>query len=333
MIKNRPISSPSLSLNFLGIMAAAFLPLAADAFGQSTNDDNANGSREEKAFSQPIESFTLASAFDESYSNEPNDSFSEENLESDTSFSLHSDEFAARSYGIGGPWRLNSADPNKPGQLSIRTEFNWTTGFDGGGGDDFRTNISINYGIAPWHQLIFEMPIEVGDGGSRGNGDFRLGWHWQLWKESEGWTPSFAIRNYIRVPSGYESSGVDYELRGLFSKSLTDRIRLHFGPYVEFVNGDNIENVRRVQYGASFGSDWRITDKLDLVVDYVYDSSDVRGFRDQHSLDLGVIYEIAPNHKVGVNGRAGLDGDGVNGDWGVGIFYSIAIDGLPSIGR
>jgi len=73
--------------------------------------------------------------------------------------------------------------------------------------------------------------------------------------------------------------------------------------------------------------------KLDLVVDYVHETSQTEGFRIQHSLDAGFIYEIAKGHKVGVNGRVGLDGDGVNGDWGSGVFYTIAMDGLPSLAR
>ena len=236
-----------------------------------------------------------------------------------------------RAYGIGGPWRLRSADAIKPGQLSIRNEMNWSTGYHDGD-DEARYGLTLDYGVAPMHHLTFELPADVGDGAVTGNGDFRVGWHWQLLKE-EDWKPAFALRNYIRVPTGYESHGVDYELRGLFSKSIADHVRLHFGPFLKVVGGDNIEDVRRFQWGAAIGSDWKVTDTLDLVIDYVHETSEVTGVRNQHSLDAGFIWEVAPHHKIGVNGRAGLDGDGVNGDWGAGVFYTIALDGLPSIGK
>ncbi len=242
------------------------------------------------------------------------------------------DYFAERAYGIGGPWRLRSADALKPGTLSIRNEFNWSTGYRSGD-DESNYALSIDYGIAPMHHLILETTsIDIGDGLGTGTGDVRFGWHWQLLKEDDC-LPSFALRNYIRVPTGYQSSGVDYELRGLFSKSVADHVRLHFAPFLKSVNGDNIEDVRYFQWGAAFGSDWKITDKLDLVVDYVHEASQTEGLRNQHSLDAGFIYEIAKGHKFGVNGRVGLDGDGVNGDWGAGVFYTIALDGLPSLAR
>ncbi len=246
---------------------------------------------------------------------------------------LHdADYFAERAYGIGGPWRLRSADALSPGTMSIRNEFNWGTGYRSGD-DEAAYAVSIDYGIAPMHHLTLETTaIDLGDGASTGNGDLRLGWHWQLLKEDD-WKPSFAIRNYIRIPTGHNSSGVDYELRGLFSKSIADHVRIHFAPFLKSVNGDNIEDVRYFQWGAALGSDWKINEKLDFVADYVHETSTTEGFRDQHSLDAGFIYEIAKGHKLGINGRVGLDGDGVNGDWGAGIFYTINFDGLPSLGR
>jgi len=174
------------------------------------------------------------------------------------------DYFAERAYGIGGPWRLRSADALKPGTLSIRNEFNWSTSHRSGD-DEAAYALSIDYGIAPMHHLTLETTsIDLGDGGTTGNGDVRFGWHWQLLKE-EDWQPSFALRNYIRVPTGYESSGVDYELRGLFSKSVADHIRIHFAPFLKSVNGDNVEVVRYFQWGAAIGSDWKLSDKLEVL--------------------------------------------------------------------
>lgn len=254
-------------------------------------------------------------------------------LESDESHTATHDAnyFAERAYGIGGPWRLRSADALSPGTMSFRNELNWGTGYRSGD-DEANYAISIDYGIAPMHHITLETTsVDLGDGAATGNGDIRFGWHWQLLREDD-WKPSFALRNYIRVPTGYQSSGVDYELRGLFSKSIADHVRIHFAPFLKSVNSNSIEDVRYFQWGAALGSDWKITEKLDLVVDYVHETSQTEGLRNQHSLDAGFIFEIAKGHKIGINGRVGLDGDGENGDWGAGIFYTIGLDGLPSIG-
>ena len=309
---------PSRSLSHHGLSWTAILFFASIAFGQ------------EPAIHR--DRMTISPFFDmvEPIENKPLSLTSQDEPPAEESVVVEADKtHEDRAYGIGGPWRLRSADAVRPGRLSIRNEINWTTGHDEGD-DEERYALALDYGIAPMHHLTFELPGDLGDGAVTGNGDFRIGWHWQLLKEDDC-VPSFAIRNYIRVPTGYESNGVDYELRGLFSKSITDCVRLHFGPFLKAVGGDNIEDVRRFQWGAAIGADWMITDTLDLVIDYVHETSEVTGVRNQHSLDAGFIWEIAPNHKIGVNGRAGLDGDGVNGDWGAGVFYTIALDGLPSI--
>jgi hypothetical protein len=177
---------------------------------------------------------------------------------------------------------------------------NWATGYDEGD-DEFKYGLFLDYGIAPMHQLLFELPVDIGDGGTDGNGDVRFGWHWQLLKETDC-APSIAMRNYVRLPTGYQSSGVDYELRGLFTKSVSDCVRIHANPFLKSVNGDNTEDVRYFQWGGVFGADWRITDKLDLVFDYVVETSEVEELRCQHSVDAGFSFEVAPHHKIGLTG-------------------------------
>lgn len=202
----------------------------------------------------------------------------------------------------------------------------------GDGGDEYEYELEFDYGFAPNHHLIFEVPLELGEGAVAGNGDVTLGWHWRLWEE-QAVLPAFALRNYVRFPTGYDSSGMDYELKGLFTKSIIpDKLRLHLNPFLKSVNGDIVEDARHFQWGCAVGADYRITEDVDLVFDYVHESSETPGHRNQHSLDFGANWQIAPNHKLGFNFRAGLDGDGDGEDFGVGIAYTISFDGLPAWG-
>lgn len=234
-------------------------------------------------------------------------------------------------WDIGGPIRLRSADAEPPGELVFKNIFDYSTSSDGSD-DDLEYEFEIEYGIAPNHELIFEVPVQLGDGGVDGNADITVGHHWQLWKEQD-LLPAFALRNYLRVPSGYKSSGVDWELRGLLTKSIIPhRLRLHLNPFLKSVNGDNVEDVRRFQWGAVIGADYRINDRLVLNCDYVHETGETEGSRNQHTAEVGLEWLLAPHHEICFVTRAGLDGDSQGENWGCAISYIYEFEGLPYIG-
>jgi hypothetical protein len=83
------------------------------------------------------------------------------------------------------------------------------------------------------------MPFEIGDGNAEGNGDIELGWHWRLWEETDD-MPAFAIRNYLFLGTGHDSDGVDWMLKGLFTKTITPGCtRLHLNPWLKVVDADD----------------------------------------------------------------------------------------------
>ena len=79
--------------------------------------------------------------------------------------------------------------------------------------------------------------------------------------------PAFAMRNLFRIPTGYHSSGVDYLGIGLFTWTLDPGVaRLHFNPFVNFVNGDNGDAYERpFQWGAAIVVAHQVSHDLKLI--------------------------------------------------------------------
>lgn len=239
---------------------------------------------------------------------------------------------SSEGWDIWGPIELRSADPEPLGEVEVKNIFNYGTSSDGTD-DDSEYEFEVEYGIAPGHELIFEIPVQLFDGAIDGNADITLGWHWQLWKEQD-LLPAFAMRNYIRVPSGYHSDGVDYELKGLITKSIIpDKWRLHLNPFLKSVNGNMDEDGRYFQCGFIVGTDYRLADNLTLNLDYIHETGESEGERNQHTMEVGLDWKFAPNQGIGFVTRNTLDGDGIGQNWGFGISYVYTFEDVPAIGK
>lgn len=238
----------------------------------------------------------------------------------------------SQNWSIEGPVRMRSADPIEPGELEFKNIFRYGTS-SGGGDDDIEYELEIEWGIAPNHELIFELPVEFGDGSASGNADITLGWHWRLWEEQD-MLPAFAMRNFIRIPSGVDSSGVDYELRGLFTKSIVPgECRLNFNPFIKFANGHNEEDLRHFQWGLLVGLDHRFSDDWIANIAYIYRSSEEEGHRDQHDIELDVEWEMVEHHTLALGTRIGVDGDSTGDNWSIALSYIFSLDGAPVFGQ
>lgn len=227
---------------------------------------------------------------------------------------------------ITGPIRLRGADAEEPGELEIKNIFGWST-TRSGGDDDFSYELELEYGLVENHELILSVEFEdIGDGRQDGNGDTTLGWHWKLLPEKD-LLPAFAIRNFVTFPTGTGSSGVDYELRGLFTKTLIDgKMRGHFNPFLISDNGDE-EDIRNFRWGALAGVDYRVSDSLVLIGDYRYESGEEEHTRDNHALDLGFDWRIDDRQTIGFVTEIGIDGDTHGPALEARISYILAIGG------
>ncbi len=66
-------------------------------------------------------------------------------------------------WNISGPVRMRSADPEETGELEIKNIFGYSTSSDGSD-DNIGYELEIEWGFMPDHHLIFELPVQIGDG-------------------------------------------------------------------------------------------------------------------------------------------------------------------------
>ncbi len=229
------------------------------------------------------------------------------------------------SWDLVGPYFLRSADPEPVGELDLKLIYGYeTTSREDG---EHELEFVLEWGLAENHEFILEVPVTIGNGGIDGNADISfLGFHTRFWKE-DGWLPAFAMRNSLRLPTGYQSSGVDYTARGLITKSIIPGVwRLHANPFLTVASGNNVEDLRHFQWGLVLGTDYRVSDELVLIGDYQLRSSEVEGERDNHILELGADWKIADHKKLAFGTEFGLDGDDNGPNWTFHISYIISLD-------
>jgi len=233
---------------------------------------------------------------------------------------------------------MRSADPQDTGTIQLLHTVTYATSSDGTD-DDVRLFVMGEWGIAPNHQLSLAMPWLLGDGDAEGNFNTEFGWQWRLWEEKD-WAPAFALRNTLFIPTGEGGSGLDWELTGLVTKSLTDRWRVHFNPFLKVASGDSPMprekkhpgDLRDFQWGFVAGTEYLVTDNLSLMLDYIHETSEYRGHRNQHSMEFGGMWAITKHHGLGFGTRWTLDGDDQEDNFSASLTYSFTFD-APAFAR
>lgn len=230
---------------------------------------------------------------------------------------------------LDGPYFLRSADPLETGELELKFVYGYER--DAGEEEEHEVEFVLEWGLAEGHEFILEIPVELGEGKVEGNGDIaEFGFHSRIWNE-DGLMPAFSMRNLIRIPTGYESDGVDYIGRGLFTSTLIPgSLRFHFNPFLKSINGNQDEDTRDFQWGAAVGFDYRVNDDLLFIMDYQNFSSDEEGVSRQQNLEIGADWEFAEDQKIGFQTQFELDGDGHGADIGARISYIVELQ-APSL--
>lgn len=292
-----------------------------------------------------VQEFNLAAAEETTKTEEKTEVKTETTEVKETTESKRSE----KNWDIWGPITLRSADPEPLGELEMKNIAHYGTSSNGED-DNVNYELELEYGFAPNHELILAVPLELGDGKAEGNGDLELGWHWRLWREQD-WAPAFAIRNILYIPSGYHSRGLDWTLKGLLTKSIIeDKWRLHLNPYLTVASGDPTEeapstpsalpfrlyeeegDLRDFQWGFIAGTDYRITDNLNLILDYIHRTSGVRGWRNQHEMEACLEWKITEHLGLGWNNNWTVDGDGLGENYGTSLSLVYNFD-VPAIGK
>ncbi len=225
---------------------------------------------------------------------------------------------AGSGYHLYGPYFLRSADTVPAGEMELKFNYRYET--SSGPSDSNVFELQFQWGITDKIELIAELPIELGDGRVTGNGDLHLGLQTHCWEE-DGALPAFSVRNMLRVPTGYRSGGVDWMARGLITKTLSDKMRLHANPWLELVSGHNEEDARHFQWGVAIGVDYKLADNMVFVWDYQHANGELDGTRNNHQLEFGLDWAVAEKCKLGFSTIVGLDGDDQGPNWGMGVSY------------
>lgn len=227
---------------------------------------------------------------------------------------------------LAGPYFLRSADPEPLNEIELKFIYGYETSSNES--DEHEVEFELEWGFAEGNHFILEVEGTIGNGGIEGNGDVSaLGLHTRFWEEDGVW-PAFAMRNLVRIPTGYKSSGVDYTARGLFTKSIVPgKMRLHANPFITFVSGDNEEEDRDTQWGIALGFDYRLDDDVLMILDYQLNSSEENGHPDDHQLEWGADIRLENHRKLGLAATLGLDGDDSGSNFGFRVSYIISIEG------
>lgn len=157
--------------------------------------------------------------------------------------------------------------------------------------DEVELTQSLKYGITDDFHVELGISEPLGDGG-RGVPELNLRLFNTFWHETD-WVPAFGGWAELRIPTGYESSGVDGTFGGILTKTLFPRFRAHFQGYVRTANGaqGGFDEARRAfQWGLGPGFDYQITDDTLAVLNYLHKASDDYGQHNNNLLEWGLVH-------------------------------------------
>ncbi len=104
-----------------------------------------------------------------------------------------------------------------------------------------------------------------------------------------------------------------------------ETLRPHFNPFLTSVNGNNDEEARDFQWGATVGVDYRVDDNLVLVAGYSHRTSEEDNHRNNHAVEFGADWKLAEHHSVAFGTELGLDGDSSGANWEFNISYILSL--------
>ena len=215
---------------------------------------------------------------------------------------------------------LEDGQPGAPGELEIHLASGWQT--RSGEHDPVFLEPELEYTLDGSEflrntQLILGVPLTLGFGDYVGNGDIEFGWQ-QRWVKEEGMMPTLATLAEMRIPSGYEGSGVDGKLTGIVAKDIGPGTA-YFNAFIITANGHEVEDVRHFQWGGRVGYKWRITDAFSFITDYVHQSSEEMGHANSNTLELSSEYKFNEHLSIGPGIVIGLDRNEETPYFGAGI--------------
>jgi len=209
--------------------------------------------------------------------------------------------------GEPGEWELEfnlgsitTSDESDP--ITLETELQYT--FDGG---DFLRNM----------QLSLEVPVVMGNGDVDGNADVEMKWQ-QRWVVEHDLVPTLATLVEVRVPTGFQSEGVDVGVTGIVAKDWGPGT-IYLNALIESANGDNVEDVRDLQWAFRTGYKWRFDERTAFIFDYVHRSSEEHGDSNSDLIELAGEFHVDDHLTIGPGIMIGIDDKDETPNFGAGV--------------
>lgn len=154
------------------------------------------------------------------------------------------------------PLRMEDAYAIAVGEFAFETGGGYSV--ERHGADHAFFPVELLYGAYPGLQLgigstLLTDPREIDE--PHKSGDMRLSALYNFNQETLS-LPAFGLKGSLNLPTGVRSSGVDFELKGLLTKSFS-RLGLHLNPAYEFLSGSHRDE-RDGRYSFTLGASYPI---------------------------------------------------------------------------
>lgn len=194
----------------------------------------------------------------------------------------------------GRPLRLEDAYPIATGEWALETGVGYSN--ERRGPDHALFPVEILYGAFPnFHagigSTLFTDPRSI-DGPDK-SGDLRLSGLYNFNQETLT-LPAFGLKGTMNLPTGVRSRGVDFEIKGLMTKSF-DRLSLHFNPAYQFVGGRNSgerSGLYKFTLGASYPLGAPMYTRTTLVGDLFTQQSPRNGESNIYGAEVGFRHQM-----------------------------------------
>lgn len=209
------------------------------------------------------------------------------------------------------------ATPVTQGTLDLRLAYRYfSANAPANGGDSDDDSVftpELVWGGGNNIEISASVPMWLGDAGNipgrdNGNFDSYVGMLWRF-MEPQGIWPAMALYNSLRIPTGDNSSGVDWEFRLAMTKDYANGMRSHLNFFGIVANNDNVVNNRDFQYGANAGMDGPLCmdGAVRWLIDYEYRISDQDGGGRSNMAEVGWQWQMNDKSKLGMSAQIGLD--------------------------
>lgn len=176
--------------------------------------------------------------------------------------------------------------------------------------------VEFLYGFAKnWHLNVGLDPEFAGEGGSKRRfnvGDLGLSVQHNFNRETES-SPAFGFRSDALLPTGRDSSGVDFRLRGIASKKFGTYGRLHLNADLGLNNGaknDERKTLPGVILGYSVPLGFPTSFNRTLVSQLGYRANPEKGRSGLVNIGIGLRQQVTPRSVFDIGIKSDISGSG-----------------------